>query len=61
MITADRPPELQKTGAAQTVEQAGFFTQHVRWFFDVPCPTLSISPEAFILTTVGQACSRAQG
>lgn len=30
-LTADRPPELQGTGASQTIEQAGIFGAAVRW------------------------------
>lgn len=60
VITADRPPELQKTGAAQCIDQSGLFGGYVRWSFDMPCPTMDIAPE-FVLTTADQALSRAKG
>ena len=31
VCTADRPPELQDTGASQTIEQAGLFASATRW------------------------------
>lgn len=60
VLTADRPPELQKTGAPQSIEQVGLYGNYVRWSFDLPCPTTEIKPE-FILTTADQAISRAKG
>lgn len=60
VITADRPPELRKTGADQTIEQVGLFGSYVRWQADLPCPTKNINP-AFVLTTVDQAVHRAKG
>ena len=54
LLTADRPAELRKTGANQTIDQRAIFQPFVRWSFDVPAPTLDIAPE-FVLTTVDQA------
>ncbi|OGX27898.1 MAG: 2-succinyl-5-enolpyruvyl-6-hydroxy-3-cyclohexene-1-carboxylic-acid synthase [Omnitrophica WOR_2 bacterium RIFCSPHIGHO2_02_FULL_48_11] len=59
VLTADRPPELRLSGADQTIDQVNIFGDYVRWFADVPCPTLKIKPE-FVLTTVDQAVYRAQ-
>ena len=38
VVTADRPPELRATGAAQTIDQIGLYGTHVRSFRDLPCP-----------------------
>lgn len=59
VVTADRPPELRKTGADQAIEQPGLFTGHVRFQFDLPCPTTEIPP-AVVLTTVDQAIYQAR-
>ena len=59
VITADRPPELRKTGADQAIEQLGIFSEYVRFQFDLPCPTTDIPP-AMVLTTVDQAVYRAR-
>jgi len=35
-LTADRPAELHHCGAGQTVSQARFFGENIRWFADIP-------------------------
>ncbi len=54
LLTADRPPELRRTGANQTIDQPGIFGRQVRWEFDLPCPDRDFPVEA-LLTTVDQA------
>lgn len=57
-ITADRPPELQDTGALQTINQPDIFGRFARWSINMPTPDLQIDP-AYVLTTVDQAVFRA--
>jgi len=54
VLTADRPPELQKTNANQTIDQTKIFGDFLKWHFSFPCPSEVIAPE-FILTTMDQA------
>ena len=60
VLTADRPPELQFTGAHQTIDQNKIYGDYARWFINLPCPTEAIQP-GFVLTTIDQAVSRARG
>ena len=35
-VTTDRPPEARDFGGAQTIDQVGLFTSHVKWSQDMP-------------------------
>ena len=54
VLTADRPPELQDTGANQTINQVDIFGRFVKWFFGFPCPDQSIHPK-MLLTAIDYA------
>ena len=54
LLTADRPVELQKTGAHQTIQQGRIFGDYCRAAVDFPCPGPDVGPE-FVLTTVDHA------
>ena len=54
LLTADRPKEMQQTGAHQTIQQTRIFGDYCRSTFDFPCPGPDIEPE-FVLTTVDHA------
>ncbi|MBF0570234.1 MAG: 2-succinyl-5-enolpyruvyl-6-hydroxy-3-cyclohexene-1-carboxylic-acid synthase [Candidatus Omnitrophica bacterium] len=58
VVTADRPPELRQTGAAQTIDQVGLFGKYTQWATDMPCPDANIAPQ-FVLTTIDQAVYQA--
>ena len=58
VLSADRPPELQDTGANQTIAQRGIFGGYTRWSGELPVPTPRIDPRV-VLTTVDQAVFRA--
>ncbi len=59
ILTADRPFELQNTGANQTINQEKLYGQFIAWETVIPCPTNSIAPE-IILTTIDQTVYQAK-
>ena len=54
VLSADRPPELQETGANQTIRQWRLFGSYTKWEFELPCPAETIAPQ-WVLTTLDQA------
>ncbi|WP_318401356.1 2-succinyl-5-enolpyruvyl-6-hydroxy-3-cyclohexene-1-carboxylic-acid synthase [Photobacterium leiognathi] len=44
LLTSDRPAELLECGANQAIRQHGIFSHHVTAFYDLPTPTLDITP-----------------
>ncbi|MEE4375906.1 MAG: 2-succinyl-5-enolpyruvyl-6-hydroxy-3-cyclohexene-1-carboxylic-acid synthase [Candidatus Competibacteraceae bacterium] len=59
VISADRPPELQETGANQTIRQTHLFGDYTKWYGELPCADTAI-PARMVLTTVDQAVYRAK-
>ncbi|MGA1790898.1 MAG: 2-succinyl-5-enolpyruvyl-6-hydroxy-3-cyclohexene-1-carboxylic-acid synthase [bacterium] len=59
ILTADRPPELQETGANQTIRQPHVYSDYVRWRFNLPCPDERI-PLSMVLTTIDQLVNMAR-
>lgn len=54
LLTADRPPELQDSGANQSINQVNHFGYFVRYFFSLPVPTDDISAR-MVVTTIDSA------
>ncbi|MCC6795844.1 MAG: 2-succinyl-5-enolpyruvyl-6-hydroxy-3-cyclohexene-1-carboxylic-acid synthase [Candidatus Hydrogenedentes bacterium] len=59
VLTADRPPELQNTGANQTINQTNIYGEYVRHFVAMPCPDEQVHLE-YVLTTVNHAVAAAR-
>ena len=60
ILTADRPPELQHRGAAQTVDQQDPFGRHVRLSLTAPTPCAEVRQRSYRSLAV-LAVSRALG
>lgn len=54
LLTADRPPELQQTGALQTIDQVKLYGDYVHRYIGLPVPDEKMKPET-VLTTIDQA------
>jgi len=61
VLSADRPAELQGTGANQTTEQPGMFGSAVRWSADLPAPESLESVGAFHRSSICRVLSAARG
>jgi 2-succinyl-5-enolpyruvyl-6-hydroxy-3-cyclohexene-1-carboxylate synthase len=58
VLSADRPPELQQTGANQTITQTNLFGGYVKWHFQFPAPDENVAP-SMVLTSIDQAVYQA--
>jgi 2-succinyl-5-enolpyruvyl-6-hydroxy-3-cyclohexene-1-carboxylate synthase len=61
IISADRPPELQGTGANQTTDQARMFGAAVRLFHQLGAPESRGGQNAVWRSVVGRLCAAATG
>lgn len=59
VLSADRPAELQRCGAPQTIDQAGFFGGHVRASFQLPASGSAVLAAAARM--VRQAVAQSRG
>lgn len=57
VVSADRPAELRRTGANQTIDQVRIFDGVVRWSADVEAPTRGRGQVAYWRSTVSRACA----
>lgn len=57
ILSADRPPELHKSGANQTINQQGIFGSYIRFEEHLPVPDPTI-PLSYLLTTLDHAYFR---
>jgi 2-succinyl-5-enolpyruvyl-6-hydroxy-3-cyclohexene-1-carboxylate synthase len=60
-MTADRPPELRDTGAAQTIDQIKIFAGAVRWFHEVGAPSLEPDLSDYAASIGARAAAEACG
>ena len=61
LLTADRPPELRRTGANQAIDQVGLFGAAVRWNVDLAAPEDRPSSVPLWRATVCRAVGAATG
>ena len=61
VVSSDRPPELQGTGANQTTDQSGFFGTAVRMFHQLGAPENRDGQNAVWRSVVGRLCAAATG
>ena len=61
VISSDRPPELQGTGASQTTDQNGFFGTAVRMFHQFGAPENRDGQNAVWRSVVDRLCAAATG
>jgi 2-succinyl-5-enolpyruvyl-6-hydroxy-3-cyclohexene-1-carboxylate synthase len=61
VLTADRPPELRRTGANQTIDQIKLYGSAVRWFSEVGLPEQRPGAVAYWRSLACQAWAYAAG
>ncbi len=58
VLTADRPPEMRDTGAAQTIDQNRLFGAHSKWFVDVALPEATADMLRYVRTLAVRATAQ---
>lgn len=61
VLTADRPPELQESGANQTINQSELYGKATRWCRDLPEPETNDRKIRSLRTNVDRAVHRTKG
>ncbi|MFB6227508.1 MAG: 2-succinyl-5-enolpyruvyl-6-hydroxy-3-cyclohexene-1-carboxylic-acid synthase [Halobacteriales archaeon] len=61
LLTADRPPELQESGANQTIDQEKLYGDGVRWYRTLPEPRAEPRRIRSLRTTVARAVGESTG
>jgi len=61
VLTADRPPELRDTGAAQTIDQIHLFGTAVRWFLEVGTPASEPDSLRYVAALAARAARECMG
>lgn len=59
VLTADRPPELRDTGAAQTIDQIKLYGDYPKWFAEIALPEANAEILRYIRTMACRAVAQA--
>lgn len=59
VLTADRPPELRDTGAAQTIDQLKLYGNYAKWFAEIALPEADAEMLRYARTMAGRAVATA--
>ncbi|MBO8092851.1 MAG: 2-succinyl-5-enolpyruvyl-6-hydroxy-3-cyclohexene-1-carboxylic-acid synthase [Prosthecochloris sp.] len=60
VLSADRPAELQETGANQTIRQQGMYGSYTRWNFQLPEPSEDF-PARALVSAIDEAAASSTG
>lgn len=59
VLTADRPPELRDTGAAQTIDQLKLYGPYAKWFSEMALPEATADMLRYVRTVACRAVAQA--
>lgn len=60
VMTADRPPELRDSGAAQTIDQVKLYGTYAKWFVEMGLPEASVEALRYARNIAGRAVAAAE-